>query len=122
MDATRIRGLKAKLAAFLLSFADCFNRQDTRAHLPVYVRGQLSDLPEKSIEPIALHTGVAPRTLQEFLTHHKWNDPLMVDRLQQIVRDEHAGPQQIGIIDETSQEKKGDKTPGVQRQWCGSLG
>ena len=29
------------------------------------------------------------------------------------------GPHSIGIFDETSDVKKGDKTPGVQRQWCG---
>ncbi len=28
----------------------------------------------------------------------------------------------IGVIDETSTAKKGAKTPGVNRQWCGSLG
>ncbi len=122
MDASRIRGLKGKLAAFLVSFVGCFKRQDTRDHLPVYVSGQLSDLSEKSIEPMALDAGVAPRTLQEFMSQHKWNDALMVDVLQGLVRDDHAGPHQIGIIDETSQEKKGDKTPGVQRQWCGNLG
>ena len=32
------------------------------------------------------------------------------------------GPHTIGIIDETSDPKKGDKTPGVQKQWCGRLG
>ena len=35
---------------------------------------------------------------------------------------EHAGPHTIGIIDETSDVKKGDKTPGVQKQWSGRLG
>jgi SRSO17 transposase len=28
----------------------------------------------------------------------------------------------VGLIDETSVPKKGDKTPGVQRQYCGALG
>jgi SRSO17 transposase len=122
MDAKEIRGLKAKLHKFLDRFADCFQRQDTRNHLPVYVCGQLSDLQEKSVEPMALHSGVAPRTLQEFLSQHKWDEGLMRDRLQHIVVAEHAGSHQIGIIDETSQKKKGDKTPGVQKQWCGNLG
>src|SRR6185312_3859523 len=31
-------------------------------------------------------------------------------------------PHAIAIFDETSDVKKGDKTPGVQRQWCGSVG
>ena len=46
---------------FLDLFGDCFARKDTRAHLGVYVRGQLSDLPEKSVEPIAVEAGVATR-------------------------------------------------------------
>lgn len=122
MDAKQIRGLKAKLTHFLDRFADCFRRRDTRAHLPTYIQGQLSDLPEKSVEPIALHAGVPPRTLQEFLTHHAWDHERMRDRLQTIVRDEHATGPRIGILDETSFVKKGDKTPGVKRQWCGTVG
>ena len=51
MDAEQIRQLEPKLDRFLERFADCFTRKDTRAHLGVYVRGQLSSLPEKSVEP-----------------------------------------------------------------------
>jgi hypothetical protein len=90
--------------------------------LPVYVSGQLSDIPEKSVEPIAINAGVPPRTLQEFLSQHHWDHDRARDRLQHIVRDEHAGANAIGIFDETSDVKKGDKTPGVQRQWCGAVG
>jgi SRSO17 transposase len=122
MDAAMIQGLKSKLKNYLRRFADCFGRKDTRAHLPVYVEGQLSDLAEKSVEPIALRAGVAPRTLQQFLSSHTWDEGAMRDQVQQIVIAEHGGNHQIGIIDETSQEKKGDKTPGVQKQWCGTLG
>ena len=35
---------------------------------------------------------------------------------------DHGGPSSIAIIDETSDVKKGDKTPGVKRQWCGTVG
>jgi SRSO17 transposase len=122
MDAQQIRELEPKLDRFLGRFADCFARKDTRAHLGVYVRGQLSNLPEKSVEPIALEAGVPPRTLQEFLSQLKWDEERMRDRVQQVVIAEHAGAHSIGIFDETSDPKKGDKTPGVQKQWCGRLG
>jgi len=122
MDAEQIRQLQPKLECFLGRFADCFARKDTRAHLGVYVRGQLSHLPEKSVEPIALEAGVAPRTLQEFLSQLKWDDNRLRDRVQEIVRTELAGAHAIGLFDETSDPKKGDKTPGVQKQWCGRLG
>jgi SRSO17 transposase len=122
MDAQQIRLLEPKLDDFLEHFADCFGRCDTLEHLSTYVRGQLSDLPEKSVEPIALSAGVAPRTLQEFLSQLSWDHDKMRDRLQQLVAAEHAGPHRIGIFDETSDPKKGIKTPGVQKQWCGRLG
>src|SRR5512135_2513167 len=108
MDVPQLRKLKPKLRKFLDRFDDCFPRKDTRAHLPVYVSGQLSDIPEKSVEPIAINAGVPPRTLQEFLSQHRGDHDKARDRLQHIVRDEHAGPNSIGIVDETSDVQKGD--------------
>ena len=121
MDAKELRRLRPELARFLSRFDDCF---DTccGGHLPIYVGGQLSDLDRKSVEPIAKRAGVAPRTLQEFLALLTWDHTRLRDRLQTIVATEHGGPHRIGLIDETSFVKKGTKTPGVQKQWCGHLG
>jgi SRSO17 transposase len=122
MDAEQIRGLKPRLTRYLKRFADCFARKDTRAHLAVYVEGQLSDLNGKNVEAIAKRARVPVRTLQEFLSLLKWDHDRMRDRLQEIIVAEHAGKHAIGILDETSFVKKGDKTPGVQRQHCGAVG
>ena len=48
MDIPQIRELKPKLKKFLKRFDDCFPRKDTRAHLPVSISGQLSDIPTAS--------------------------------------------------------------------------
>jgi SRSO17 transposase len=122
MDAKQIRSLRPRLSSFLKQFDDCFLRSDTRGHLSVYVEGQLSDLPRKSCEPIADAVGMAPRTLQQFLNLLDWDQELMKTKLQQLVAQDHGGPHSIGIIDETGCPKKGEKTPGVQRQWCGATG
>ena len=122
MDADQIRRMKPELTRYLNRFADCFRRKDTRAHMPVYVEGQLSNLPRKSVESIALAARVPVRTLQEFLSQHYWDEDAVRNRLQQMVAKEHGGRRMIGIVDETSDVKKGDKTPGVQRQWCGCVG
>lgn len=122
MDAAQIRRLKPELTRYLQRFSSCFSRRDTRAYLSVYVEGQLSDLDEKSCEPIALAAGIPPRNLQEFLAAYKWDEDATRDRLQELVLREHAGENSIGVIDETSDVKKGDKTPGVKRQWCGTVG
>jgi SRSO17 transposase len=127
MDAVELRGLLPEMETFVKRFADCFSDRRSREHLPVYLRGQLSDLDRKSVEPIALRSGVPPRTLQEFLSHLAWDQQRLRDRVQEIVAAEHLGLAErpvcsVGLLDETSFVKKGTKTPGVQRQWCGHLG
>jgi SRSO17 transposase len=122
MDVAQIRALKPRLDNYLAGFEDCFSRCDTREHLAVYVNGQLSDLAQKSVEPMALAAGLAPRTLQEFLARYRWSEDGLRQRLHHIVARDHAGPHSIGLIDETSDPKKGVQTPGVQRQHCGAVG
>jgi SRSO17 transposase len=122
MDVEQIRGLKKPLAEFLKEFDDCFAYRKTRIHLKHYMEGQLSDLERKSVEPMALAADIPVRTLQEFLCLHRWKEGTMRDRLQKMVARDHAVPHSIGIIDETSFQKKGKQTPGVQRQYCGAVG
>jgi SRSO17 transposase len=122
MDAAEIRRLKTKLLKYLREYRDCFGRSDTRGHLTTYVEGQLSKLDRKSVEPIALAAGVPPRTLQQFLNSLEWDQEQLIDTLQWRVARDHTSDRSIGLIDETSCPKKGDKTPGVQRQWCGATG
>ncbi len=122
MDAREIEALGPAMDGYLEEFADCFGRVEPRAHLRTYVEGQLSDLPRKSIEPIALAAGVPPRTLQQFLSAAKWQQGMMRDRLQQVVARDHAHPLAVGVFDETSFPKKGEQTPGVKRQYCGATG
>ena len=121
MDVDAIRQLQPELAQFLKRFDHCLSNE-AFAHLTTYVEGQLSELERKNVERIALNAGVTPRTLQEFLASYDWDHEAMRDQLQRIVATEHGGRYIIGIIDETSFVKKGDKTPGVQRQHCGAVG
>jgi SRSO17 transposase len=79
------------------------------------------------------------RTLQEFLTFHAWDQDVRRDRLHRRIVDRHLPapgqvnrtPRQpdplealgvVGLVDETSTVKKGIKTPGDQRQYCGAVG
>lgn len=122
MDAKAIEGLQPRLGKFLGEFDDCFGRREPSEHLRTYVQGQLSNLPRKSIEPIALHFGTPPRTLQQFLSLANWDEDRMRQRMQEEVANRYSDPDAVGIIDETSYPKKGDKTPGVKRQHCGAVG
>ncbi len=122
MNADQMRSLQPALAALLERFRTCFKRDATFDHWQRYLAGLMTDLKRKSIEPIALAAGVPVRTLQEFLAFFAWDHQRIDRMLQQLVIDEHGCDQAIGVIDGSGHPKQGDKTPGVQRQWCGQKG
>lgn len=122
MNADQIRSLQPALAALLEGFRPCFKRRSTFAHWERYLLGLMADLKRKSIEPIALAAGVPVRTLQEFLAFFAWDEHRVSNLLLQRVTDEHGSDQALGVLDSSGHPKQGDKTPGVQRQWCGEVG
>jgi SRSO17 transposase len=127
MTEQQLHELEPALAAYLDRFLFCCDYTQTFDHIGTYVRGLLSDLPRKSVEPIALSAGTPVRTLQEFLKDHAWDFARVRDLLQG-----HTAAQRpdvpgddlglVGLIDETSATKAGTKTPGVQRQYLGCVG
>ena len=122
VELEEMKEVRRNLTGFLKRFRRCVEKECSRAHLRTYVEGQISDLPRKSVEPIALAAGVPPRTLQEFLGVHQWDEQKVRRRVQRLVMRHHADAHAIAVIDETSFAKKGTKTAGVQRQYCGSTG
>lgn len=122
MTADQIGSLQPQLAAFLEFFRPFFATEPGFKHLQRYLLGLLADLKRKSIEPIALAAGVPVRTLQEFLAFFVWDHLRISNRLQQLVMDQHGSEQAIGVIDASGHAKRGEKTPGVQRQYCGETG
>ncbi|MGE0432182.1 MAG: IS701 family transposase [Planctomycetota bacterium] len=124
IDITTLESVRTAADEFTARFADCIKTRPSRGHFRTYLDGQLSGLPHKSIEAIAQRAEVEPRTLQEFLATNRWDHERLLDRLQQFVATEHAEPDGHAalVIDETGNSKRGDKTPGVQRQYNGQLG
>lgn len=131
MTEDQILGLAPALRVHLGRFGRYLGGGAIQKHIGAYCRGLLSDLPRKSVEPIALAAGATVRSLQLLLTQHRWDEAGLRDAMQRHVVQEHLpAPGEgrtdpvgvVGWIDETSAAKKGDKTPGVQRQYCGSTG
>ena len=127
MTEPEIAGLGPAFAAYLGRYRGCFLQKRTMNHFDTYCRGLLSDLPRKSVEPIALEAGTAVRTLQEFLASARWDHERARGTLQRtLAAAVAAAPADatgtVGVIDETSCRKWGDQTPGVQRQYLGCVG
>jgi SRSO17 transposase len=128
MTKEELLSLEPALASYLHTFLFCCDYTQTFDHLGTYVRGLLSDLPRQSVEPIALQAGTPVRSLQEFLKDHVWRLAAVRDLVQhhvgaalaKVADADDLGT--VGIIDETGTPKKGTKTPGACRQWCGRLG
>lgn len=122
MTGEQIASLQAELAKFLDVFRPHFRREKTFGYLLKYLLGLMADLKRKSIEPIALAAGLPVRTLQEFLSFFVWDHERIDDAMQRVVADRHASAEALGILDASGHPKQGDKTPGVQHQYCGERG
>lgn len=121
MDKEDLALLGPALESFLAEFADVAITP-TRKLIAAYLRGQLGPLPRKSVMPMAREAGIAPRTLQELLSLHRWDEDLMVDTLQRHVWRARGGSETVATILETYCPKKGTRTPGVELQRCGPSG
>jgi SRSO17 transposase len=127
MTETQLRSLGPALRKFLFRFRPHCGYAPTFRHMGTYVRGLLSDLDRKTIEPIALESGTPVRTLQEFLRDHDWEydrvratfQAHVAEHLPTVTGDDLGV---IGLLDETSVLKQGQMTPGVQRQYLGCVG
>lgn len=122
MNYEQLASFEPALAEFLEKIRHCFKRDKTFGYMQKYMLGLMADLKRKSIEPIALSSGIAVRTLQEFLAFFKWDHQLLDKTLvRQVVERQHNKPS-IGVLDASAHAKQGKHTPGVQRQWCGETG
>ena len=83
MTEQDLERLGPAFAEYLGPFRRCFPHRDTARHFDNYCRGLLSDLPRKSVEPIALASGTTVRTLQVFLANRPWNQVQMRTMLHQ---------------------------------------
>jgi len=122
MNYDQLASFEPALADFLETVRHCFKRDKTFGYLQVYMLGLMADLKRKSIEPIALASGVAVRTLQEFLAFFAWDHDRVDKVLVRHVVERQHGKRSIGVLDASGHTKQGKHTPGVQRQWCGETG
>jgi SRSO17 transposase len=121
MNTEQILSLRQGLVEFLRLFDTSFVRRQGVDNLEAYGVGLLTDVKRKSIEPIALAAGRDERALQWFLAQGAWDH----DHARALMHYRVAArqdKQRIGVLDASGHVKKGDKTPGVQRQWCGEVG
>lgn len=107
---------------FVRRYERLFRHKAQRQHFEAYLRGLIGPLERKSIEPIALDQGVPWQRLEDFIGRSCWNSEVLLSEHRRHVRETLGSPHGIFILDPTSFPKRGDKSVGVARQWCGQLG
>lgn len=126
LHAAEIQGTAAQLTAYHDQFQDLFARREQRHWSLLYLRGQLSDLERKTVEPmVQALRGVDPaavRAMQTFLGEGAWDDAALRRRHQQLVAQTLASPDGVLIVDGSGFPKQGHFSVGVARQYCGHLG
>ena len=119
-----VAGLATALTAYHGLFAPCFRRTEQRHWARKYLEGQLSSIPRKSVEPMALAVeGGNVQAMQQFIGVGGWDDEVVLAQHQQLVG-ETLGDAAHGvlILDGCDFPKQGVDSVGVARQYCGALG
>jgi len=117
-ELARIRG---RLVDFASEVFEPMPRKDQRRWGEVYVRGLMLDGRRKSIEPMAarLEDG-DEQCLQQFVNQSPWDWGAVRERLARRMSEELEPA--AWIVDDTGIPKDGKHSPGVKRQYSGTLG
>ena len=103
--------------------ASRFVRTEPRQRSLVYLRGLLSGVERKNGWQLAEEAGeLTPDGMQRLLSTARWDADAVRDDLRQYVVEQLGDPAAILVLDETGFLKKGTKSVGVQRQYCGTAG
>jgi SRSO17 transposase len=102
--------------------AEAMNRPAQMRNGGLYLRGLIEQGPRKSLEPMIARLGghADYQSMQQFLTDSPW-DPAAVVRAV----GERVAPEievEAWVLDDTGFPKQGKRSPGVKRQYSGTLG
>jgi SRSO17 transposase len=121
-----------KRVELLAALRSCFVRAETWLQAGKYVGALVSGLPRRNGWTIAEHAGDrSPDRTQRLLNRASWDTFAAMSEVRRFVvagldeaarRGGRKGGLVIGAIDETGQEKAGEATAGVKRQYMGCAG
>jgi SRSO17 transposase len=109
----------------------CFARTQTWRQAGKYVNALASELPSRNGWAIAEHCGdQSPDCTQRLLNRASWDEMAAMSQVRKyaVAGLDHAARRcrrprmAVGVLDETGQEKQGNRTAGVKRQYLGCAG
>jgi SRSO17 transposase len=117
-----LEGMLNRLETFVEPFAEALDEPAQRRHALEYTTGLLSDLKHKTGEAIAYLHDQKRQGIQKFIGHVPWDHQPLFATLADQVGAQLGEPDAVLVFDPSGFAKKGVKSVGVARQWCGRLG
>jgi SRSO17 transposase len=115
-------GLLSRLGDFVLPYTAALAEPEQRRHTIEYMTGLLSKLEHKTSEGIAYLHDQERQGLQKFIGHAPWGQQPLLTILARQVGTDLGETDGVIVFDPSAFAKKGTKSVGVARQWCGRLG
>lgn len=115
--------VKERLEAFAAEvLAEAMNRPVQMVNGELYLRGLLEEGQRKSLEPLVERLGgdADYQSLQQFLADSPWDPAAVVRAVAERVAP--AIEVEAWVLDDTGFPKDGRRSPGVKRQYSGTLG
>src|ERR1035438_1999481 len=102
--------------------AEAMNRPVQLVNGSLYLRGLLEQGSRKSLEPMVerLSSGADYQSMQQFVADSPWDPALVVKAVAERVASEIDV--EAWVLDDTGFPKDGKDSPGVKRQYSGTLG
>ena len=125
LSVEAVHRLDGRLYGFWERFADCFRAwtRDSSGYAYVYVSGLLRMEAKRNFANIGRKTNVSGQNIQHFMANSPWSAQDVIRQVQQEVIAkpglEHGG---VLILDESADEKAGEQSAGVGRQYNGRIG
>jgi SRSO17 transposase len=120
MTPEELAAVRGRLEGFAAEMFAPLSRSDQRVKGQTYLRGLLLDGRRKSMQPMAERLGVDHQGLQQFVSSSTWAVEPVRRRLA--ARAVEVIAPAAWVVDDTGFPKDGTASPGVARQYCGSLG
>ena len=117
-----VQDLLPRLDRFLEPFVASLREPDQRRHATEYLTGLLSNLKRKTGEGIAYLLDQDRKPLQDFIGQAPWEHQPLLATLAAQVGQRLGEPDGVIVFDPSAFPKKGTKSVGVTRQWCGRNG
>ena len=123
MDAASFERVYDSFQKFHAFFAASFGRKQWREHSRTYRQALLVQAQERrNAENLSEWVGISARAMQRFLTEARWDDDVVIGRLQEYLALRLGHPEAVWVFDGSDFPKQGRKSAGVARQYCGRLG